>query len=145
LSLFLTKHHAMKTYSESENIYPLILKLALAGYEWSASRPGHFIPRERAPSTHRIEGWVGPRAVLHTVVKRKIPSPILESNCPTRSLVAITNELSRLSFVPRYAIYVCAVNILGKPCSSNVRPRNPIHILRYQPKGRGSLERHFKR
>jgi hypothetical protein len=63
--VFLTKHHAMK---------------ALDGGEWSASRPGRFTPRERAPGTHWIGGWVGPRAVLDAVVKRKIPSPNRESN-----------------------------------------------------------------
>jgi hypothetical protein len=29
-------------------------------------------PRERAPGTHWIGGWVGPRAVLDAVVQRKI-------------------------------------------------------------------------
>jgi hypothetical protein len=33
---------------------------ALDGGEWSASCPGHFIPRERAPGTQWIGGWVGP-------------------------------------------------------------------------------------
>jgi hypothetical protein len=56
------------------------LTSALDGGEWSASRSGRFTPRERAPSTHRIGGWVGPRAVLDAVVKRKIPSPRRESN-----------------------------------------------------------------
>jgi hypothetical protein len=32
--------------------------------EWSASRPGRFIPRERVPRIHWIGGWVGPRAGL---------------------------------------------------------------------------------
>jgi hypothetical protein len=50
------------------------------GGEWSASRPGYFTPRERALGTHWIGGWVGPRAVLNAVVKRKIPSPCRESN-----------------------------------------------------------------
>jgi len=35
---------------------------------------------ERAPGTHWIGGWVGPRAFLDAVVKRKIPSPRRESN-----------------------------------------------------------------
>jgi hypothetical protein len=52
----------------------------LDGGEWSASRPGRFTPRERAPGTHWIGGWVGPRAGLDAVVKRKIPSPLRESN-----------------------------------------------------------------
>jgi hypothetical protein len=46
----------------------------LDGGEWSASRPGRFTPREIAPVTHWIGGWVGPRAVLDAVMKRKIPS-----------------------------------------------------------------------
>jgi len=40
------------------------LTSALDGDEWSASHPGCFTPRERAPGTHWIEGWVGPRAIL---------------------------------------------------------------------------------
>jgi hypothetical protein len=36
----------------------------LDGGEWSASRPGCFPPRESAPGTHLIGGWVGPRASL---------------------------------------------------------------------------------
>jgi hypothetical protein len=56
------------------------LTLALDGGKWSASCPGCFTPRERAPDTHWIGGWVGPRAVLDAVVKRKIPIPCQESN-----------------------------------------------------------------
>jgi hypothetical protein len=50
------------------------------GGEWSASRSGRFTPRERVPGTHWIGGWVGSRAVLDAVMKRKIPSPRRESN-----------------------------------------------------------------
>jgi hypothetical protein len=65
----------------SGGIAPRILwPRALDGDEWSALRPGHFTPRERCPDTHWIRGWVGPRAVLDAVVKRKIPSPRRESN-----------------------------------------------------------------
>jgi len=35
--------------------------------EWSASRPGRFTHTERAPVSHWIGGWVGPRAVLDAV------------------------------------------------------------------------------
>jgi hypothetical protein len=38
------------------------------------------LPLGRAPGTHWIRGWVGPRTVLNAVVKRKIPSPRRESN-----------------------------------------------------------------
>jgi len=41
---------------------------ALDRGEWSASCPGCFTPMERAPGTHWMGGWVGPRAVLDTVV-----------------------------------------------------------------------------
>jgi hypothetical protein len=45
--------------------------LALDKGEWSASRPGRFIPRERAPGTHWIGGWVDTRAGLENLEKRK--------------------------------------------------------------------------
>jgi hypothetical protein len=38
------------------------------------------LTQERAPGTHWIGGWVGPRAVLDAVVKKKIPSLRRESN-----------------------------------------------------------------
>jgi hypothetical protein len=56
------------------------LNSALDGGERSASRPDRFTPRERAPGTHWIGGWVGSRAILDAVVKRKIPSPRRESS-----------------------------------------------------------------
>jgi len=56
---------------------------ALDGSEWSVSRPGRFTPEERSAGTRWRGGWVGPRAVLDAVEKRKIPSPRRESN-PTK-------------------------------------------------------------
>jgi len=44
----------------------------LDGGKWLASCLGHFIPRERTPGTHWIGGWVGPRANLEAVEKKKI-------------------------------------------------------------------------
>jgi hypothetical protein len=87
LSLCLTKHHAMKAYWEWRYSSTHSLTRALDGSEWSALRPGRFTPRERAPGTHCTGGWVGPRAVLDTVVKRKIPTRIEPYNPdrPTRS------------------------------------------------------------
>jgi hypothetical protein len=41
------------------------------GGDWSASRPGRFTPRERAAGTHKIGGWVGPRAVLDAISLRE--------------------------------------------------------------------------
>jgi hypothetical protein len=54
---------------------PAFLTSALDRDEWSASRTGSF-----APGTHWIGGvWVGPRAGLDAVEKRKIlPPPRIE-------------------------------------------------------------------
>jgi len=51
------------------------LNSALDGGEWSASRPGHFTPKERVPVTHFIRGYVGSRAGLDAEVRRKITGP----------------------------------------------------------------------
>jgi hypothetical protein len=69
----------MRTYWGVKVQLHAFLNSALDGDEWT-SRPGLFTPRERAPGTHWIGGWVGPRAVLDTVVKRKIPTSRRESN-----------------------------------------------------------------
>jgi hypothetical protein len=51
------------------------LSSALDAGEWSASRPYHFTPREKAPGTHWIGGRVDPRAFLDAVVKRNSQPP----------------------------------------------------------------------
>jgi hypothetical protein len=50
----------------------MLLTSALVGGEWSVSRPGRFIPGERAPGTHWIGSWVDIRAGLHNLEKRKL-------------------------------------------------------------------------
>jgi hypothetical protein len=52
LSLSLNKHYAMKVYGRLDVQIHIFLTSALPGGKWSASRPGHFTPRKRAPSTH---------------------------------------------------------------------------------------------
>jgi hypothetical protein len=49
----------------------VFLTSAVVGGEWSASRLGHIAPRERAPGTHCTGSWVGPRAGLDNMEKRK--------------------------------------------------------------------------
>jgi hypothetical protein len=72
----------MKTW-ESGGIAPPFLASALDVGVWSASRPGLFIPKEIAPITYWIGGWVGPKVGLDSVKKIKIlPLPIIE--CPAR-------------------------------------------------------------
>jgi hypothetical protein len=44
--------------------------------EWSVSRPDCFIHGERAPATHWIGGWVGPRTGMDDLERRKfLPLP----------------------------------------------------------------------
>jgi hypothetical protein len=57
----------MKTYGGVDVYIHIFLASALVGGEWSASRPGRFTPGERAPGTHWIGEWVGPRAGLGAV------------------------------------------------------------------------------
>jgi hypothetical protein len=47
----------------------IFLTSALAGGEWSASRPCRFTPWERTPGTHWIGSWLDPRAGLDDMVK----------------------------------------------------------------------------
>jgi hypothetical protein len=47
----------------------IFLTSALVGGEWSTSHPGCFTPKQRAPGTHCIGGWVGPRAGVDDVEK----------------------------------------------------------------------------
>jgi hypothetical protein len=51
----------------SGSIAPTFLTLALDGGEWLASQSDCFTPEERAPGTHCIGGWVGPRANRYAV------------------------------------------------------------------------------
>jgi hypothetical protein len=76
---------------------PPFLTLALDGGEWPASHPGCFTAGERAPGTHWIGGWVGPRASLEAVEKRKIlPQPEFEPWLSSLWPIAISTELSCL-------------------------------------------------
>jgi hypothetical protein len=61
----------MKAYGGVNVWIDNFLTLALAGGEWSAPRPGHFTPGERAPATHWVGGWVDPRADLNDSEKRR--------------------------------------------------------------------------
>jgi hypothetical protein len=64
----------MKTCG-SVGMTPPFLTSAVDEGEWSDSRPGRFTPEERTPGSHWIGGWVGPKAGLGAVEKRKIFHP----------------------------------------------------------------------
>jgi hypothetical protein len=53
----------------SGGIAPPFLTSAFDGDEWSASCPGHSMHGERAPGTHCVADWVGPRAGLNDIEK----------------------------------------------------------------------------
>jgi hypothetical protein len=72
------QHYAMRAYGGVDVYIHIFLTSALAGGEWSASRPGRFNPGERALSANWIGGWVGPRAGLDDV--EKILDPYRDSN-----------------------------------------------------------------
>jgi hypothetical protein len=61
----------MKAYGGVDAQIHVFLTSALVGGERSASRPGLFTLGEKAPGTHWIGGWVGFRAGLDDVEKRK--------------------------------------------------------------------------
>jgi hypothetical protein len=61
----------METYRGVDVEIHVFLISAIFGGEWSASRLGRFTHGERAPGTHRIGGWVSPKAGVDDVEKRK--------------------------------------------------------------------------
>jgi hypothetical protein len=101
------------------------LTSALVGSEWSASRPGRFIPMEKVPGTHWRGGWVDLIAGLDDVEKRKfLTLPGLELRplcCPVRKLVAIPTTLPLLTKlyvkILKYVLKFLVVVSRSKYCS----------------------------
>jgi hypothetical protein len=60
--------------------------------------PAALPPGKEPPGTHCIGGWVGPRAGLDAVVRRKISSPYWDTNPPIIQPIAqqYTTELYQL-------------------------------------------------
>jgi hypothetical protein len=69
------KHYAMKAYGGVDVWTHVFLTSALAGGEWSASRPCRFTAGERVPGTHWIGGRADPRAGLDDFGEKKILHP----------------------------------------------------------------------
>jgi hypothetical protein len=73
---------------ESGGIAPPFLALARDGSQWSASRPSRLTPGEKAPSTHRIGCWMGPRAGLDAV-------GTIKTTCPCRNRTPAVHPVAR--------------------------------------------------
>jgi hypothetical protein len=82
----------MKTYGGVDVEINVFLTSALVGGEWSASRSCRFTPGERAPATHWIVGWVGPRAGLDAVEKKKNVWPYWDSNSDPSVVKLVTSR-----------------------------------------------------
>jgi hypothetical protein len=67
--LSLIKHFARDVW-RSGDIAPTVITSALDGSYLIASHSGHFNPKERAPGTHWIEDWVGPKTGLDVAGKK---------------------------------------------------------------------------
>jgi hypothetical protein len=86
----------------SGGIAPPFLTSALDGGEWSASRPYRIIPRERAPGTHWVGGWVGPRAGLDAVEEKHFALPGIEPGASSPSLY----RLRCLAYIQNNMVYL---------------------------------------
>jgi hypothetical protein len=91
--------HASRRYME-EWRYSSTHSLELAEDERSASCPGRFTPKERAPGTNWIGGWVGPlltfrRRQKSLTLPRIEPYVLGHAAC---SLAIISSEFSRYLF-----------------------------------------------
>jgi hypothetical protein len=100
-------------------------------------------PRKISPGTHWVGGWVGPRAGLDAVSKRKIPSPRWESNPDHQiaqpvvsrhtdwAIPASTNTF--MGFQIPHACY------MSRPCHW------PVHDTFFIPKIKDSLPQKYQR
>jgi hypothetical protein len=61
------KHYAKKTYGGVDLEIHIFFTSALAGGEWSASRPGRF-----TPGIHCIGGWMGHRTGLDDTERKNL-------------------------------------------------------------------------
>jgi hypothetical protein len=89
----------MKTYRGMDVYIHIFLTSALAGGEWSDSRPCRF-----TPGTHFIGGWVDPRSGLDNMEKRTL-LPYRDSNSPTPGRAARSQSLYRQSYPGSIYIY----------------------------------------
>jgi hypothetical protein len=78
---------------------PPFFTAALAGDEWSASRPCRLTSGEIPAGTHWMEGWVVPRAGLDVVEKRITSCPCPKSNPDSLVFQPIAYSQYRLTYI----------------------------------------------
>jgi hypothetical protein len=98
----------MKAYEEVDVYIHIFLTSALVGGEWSASHPGHFTPGERAPVTLCIGGWVGPRAGLDDMEKRKF-FPYWDSNSDSLVVQPVASRYTYWA-IPAFIYVLCIIS-----------------------------------
>jgi hypothetical protein len=79
----------------------IFLTSALVEGEWSASGPGRFIHGVRAPGPHWLGDWVGARAGLSNMEKKKC-LPILGLDLGPLGRPARSESLYRLHYIRGY-------------------------------------------
>jgi hypothetical protein len=123
----------MNAYWGSTGIAPRILDLGIRWRRVVSFTPWPLYPRERAPSTHWIGGWVGPRAVPDAVVKRKIPSPRRKSNPRTPIVQPVVQRYTNwaipaIIYIMYICIYVCTYTETSR--QKFLRSVN-LHVIRW--------------
>jgi hypothetical protein len=81
-----------------------------ARWRWVVTfRPAAIFPGKRVPGTYWVEGWVGLRACLNTVEKRReevFPYRKLNPSCSTRSLLLYWLSYAGSQVMSRKSIFV---------------------------------------
>jgi hypothetical protein len=86
--------------------------------------PAALHPGKRAPGTHWIGDWVGPRAVLDAVVKRKISSPRWETNPRTPIVQPVAQRYTDWAITVHWTAFVANKVSLNKSHESVSRLTN---------------------